>query len=287
MELGIGLPAQGSQASPEALVRIAENAERAGLGSVWAGERLMRPAAPRMPGMPEPMPLPDTNARVFDPLETLAFVAARTSTIKLGTSVVSALLHNPLVLARRLATLDVLSGGRTLIGLGQGWMEQEFAATGVPVSRRGAGFEDHLAAMRAVWGPDPVSYDGRFYQISEAEIGPKPVGMKVLAGAGAPAAVERAARLGLGLTIVGFAWDQIRQTISTYGEAGGPIVVHVNGGISDSPLDQRMPLTGSAEQVAEDLTELEKLGVDHVFWLPFDSDWDEQLVRISALSASR
>src|SRR5439155_10385200 len=121
--------------------------------------------------------------------------AARTERIELGTSVLDALFHSPVVLARRIATLDRLSGGRLLAGVGQGWMSQEFESAGVSMKRRGAGFEEHVRAMRAVWGHDPVSFEGRFYRIPECEIGPKPVregGPVLLVGGVAPAAIERA-----------------------------------------------------------------------------------------------
>ena len=107
------------------------------------------------PGGPV-MDAPDDFGCVYDPIETLSYVAARTSRITLGTSVLDALFQSPVILARRLATLDQLSAGRLVVGIGQGWMEQEFEAAGVSMKRRGAGFEEHLLAMRAVWGPDPV-----------------------------------------------------------------------------------------------------------------------------------
>ncbi|TMR15017.1 TIGR03619 family F420-dependent LLM class oxidoreductase [Nonomuraea turkmeniaca] len=284
MDLGIGLPTSGRHADPETIVRVAQAAERAGLGAVWAFERLLRPAEAVFAGTDQAMPLPDNNAVVYDPLETLAYVAAKTSTIRLGTSVVDALFHSPVVLAKRLATLDRLSGGRAMIGLGQGWMQQEFDATRIPARRRGAGFEEHVAAMRACWGPDPVRFDGRFYTIPESEIGPKPTRLTLLAGAAAPAAIERAARSGMGLTVVVFAWDQLRQAVELYGEGPGPLVAQVNGAITDRPLDERMPLTGSVEQVAEDLAEVRAMGVDHVFWHTFEGDADETVERVGRLN---
>src|SRR4029078_2393813 len=124
-----------------------------------------------------------------DPIETLSYVAAKTSRILLGTSVLDALFQPPIILARRLATLDRLCDGRLLAGIGQGWMEQEFEAAGVSMKRRGAGFEEHLLAMRAVGGPDPVLFAGRFYRIPDADIGPKPVhrgGPRLIVGAVSP-----------------------------------------------------------------------------------------------------
>jgi probable F420-dependent oxidoreductase len=287
MELGIGLPTMGRDTSPEAIGRVAESAERIGLAGVWAGERLLRPAEPMMIGV-GPLPLPDFTAVAYDPLETLSFVAATTRRVRLGTSVTDALFQSPIVMARRLATLDCLSGGRLMIGLGQGWMAQEFIAAGVSPKRRGAGFEEHIRAMRAVWGPDPVRFEGQFYKIPESEIGPKPShpdGPTLLAGAGSPVAMERAVRLGLGLTTVVFAWEGLRERLAMFRravEAAGrdprslPIVLHVNGSVTSKPLDERAPLTGSVEQVAGDLSEVNSLGADHVFWSLYD-DADEQL----------
>lgn len=273
MELGLHLPAAGANASPEAIRQVTEGAERIGLAAVWTFERWLRPAEPLMLGG-GPVPLPEFNAIVYDPLETLSYVAARTSRIRLGTSVLDTLFHSPVVLARRLATLDRFSGDRLLVGLGQGWMAQEFAAAGVPPAHRGAGFAEHVEAMRAVWGPDPVRFEGRFYQIPESQIGPKPLTARwpvLPAGAAAPATVERAARLGLGLTWVMFSWDTLRDTVASFrraAEAAGrdpgsrPLVVQVNGPVTTEPLEERVPLTGSAEQVSGDLAEASRLGVD-------------------------
>ena len=136
----------GRGASPETIAQVAEEAERIGLDSVWAWERLMRPTVPIAMGGPggPVMEAPEDFAPVYDPIETLSYVAARTSRITLGTSVLDALFQSPVILARRLATLDRLSDGRLVAGIGQGWMEQEFEAAGVSMRRRGAGFEEHL-----------------------------------------------------------------------------------------------------------------------------------------------
>lgn len=298
MQLGAMLPTSGANASPAGLASYAERAERIGLGAVWTYERLMRPTEPIPMGGPggPVMEAPEAWSSVYDPLETLSFVAARTSRISLGTSVIDALFSSPTVLARRLATLDRLCDGRLIAGLGQGWMQQEYAAAGVPWGRRGAGFGEHIEAMRAVWGPDPVGFDGRFYEIPESEIGPKPVrvgGPTVIVGAASPSAVQRAARLGVGLTLVIFDWDTVTETLATFrreAEAQGhdpaelPIVVQVNGSITDVALHERGPLTGSVDQVAADLGKLASLDVDHVLWL-MDTDPDDQLDALERLQA--
>ena len=280
MKLGVHLPVAGKGASPETILQVAMEAERIGLDSVWSWERLMRPTVPiALGGAGGPvMDAPEMFGSVYDPIETLAYLAARTSRITLGTSVLDALFQSPIILARRLATLDRLSDGRLVAGVGQGWMEQEFEAAGVSMKRRGAGFEEHILAMRAVWGPDPVKFEGRFYRIPEADIGPKPVrpgGPRLIAGAGTPVAAERAGRLGIGLTLVIFEWNTIRETIETFRAAAGvaghdpdtlPIMLQVNGNVSTQPLSERGPLLGSPEQVAADLDEAAALGVEHVYW---------------------
>jgi probable F420-dependent oxidoreductase len=284
MRLGVHLPVAGKGASPESILQVAVEAERIELDSVWSWERLMRPTVPiALGGAGGPvMDAPEMFGVVYDPIETLAYVAGRTSRIILGTSVLDALFQSPIILARRLATLDRFSDGRLVVGIGQGWMEQEFEAAGVSMKRRGAGFEEHILAMRAVWGPDPVNFEGRFYRIPEAHIGPKPVrsgGPRLMAGAGSPAATERAGRLGLGLTLVIFEWDTIRKTIETFrtaADAAGhdpdtlPIMLQVNGNVTAEPLDERGPLLGSPEQVAADLDQATALGVEHVYWISDD-----------------
>lgn len=280
MKLGVHLPVAGRAASPEAITEVAQEAERLGLDSVWVWERLLRPTVPIAMGGPggPVMEAPEQFSAVYDPIDTLAFVAAITDRITLGISVLDSLFQSPVILARRLATLDRLSGGRLIAGIGQGWMEQEFVAAGVSMRRRGAGFEEHIGAMRAVWGADPVSFEGRFYQIPSAEIGPKPVrpgGPALVVGGVAPAAVERAARLGAGLTLVIFDWDATSATVAAFRAAAAaagrdpdslPVLLQVNGNLTDQPLDDRAPLLGSPEQVAEDLERAAGLGVGHVYW---------------------
>src|SRR5260370_6657576 len=176
MYSGLHLPAAADAAAPGLILRVAEEAERMGLASVWMSDGLLRPVAQPVDfGGGISIVMPPESASQCDAIDTLAYVAARTSRIQLGTSVIGALFHNPVALARRLATLDLFSGGRLIAGLGQGCVPEAVAAAGVSAERRGAGFEEHIQAMRAVWGADPVRFDGRYYQIPESQIGPKPV----------------------------------------------------------------------------------------------------------------
>jgi probable F420-dependent oxidoreductase len=278
MELGYSLPTSGPLAGPVHIARIAREAERLGYAALWTYERLLRPLAKVSMGGGPPEPVPEIYRMVYDPLETLAYVAAVTDRIKLGTSVVDALFHPPVVLARRYATLDQLSGGRVIAGLGQGWMPQEFAAANVPMRRKGAGMDDHIAAMRAVWGPDPVEYDGRFYQIPPSELNPKPVQahLPILLGAMSPGGIKRAARIADGLNPIAFAADALLGSVKAFREAaeeagrdpaGLRVVVRANVPITPEPLgDDRPYLGGSPRQIAADIADLAGTGVDHVLF---------------------
>ncbi len=283
MEFGIALPQHGRFASPEAIAHVAREADRRGYATLWVLERLLRPAGSTMA---------PSYAVAYDPLETLTWAAAQTRRIKLGTSIIIAPLHVPAAVARALATLDHLSGGRVIAGLGQGYAPEEFAAANVPIRRRGRGFEEFVAAMRAAWGPDPVRFTGRFYRISESQIGPKPVqpgGPPVIIAAREPAAVARAGRIGDGLNPVAGNWDGLRTAIEDFRtvarDAGRdpsrlPVIVRTNTTVNPTPLpDPRPPLSGSHEQVVEDLRRLRSLAVDEVFFdmNRFEIPPDEQL----------
>jgi probable F420-dependent oxidoreductase len=278
MELGVSLPTVGPAATPEAIARIATAAEDLGYATVWAGERFMRTLADvAFFGAPA-APMPEAYGMCFDPLETLGYVAALTDRIKLGTSVLNALLHPPIVLARRLATLDRLSGGRVVAGLGQGWVPQEFEAVNVPFDRIGDGMDETIAAMRACWGPDPVAYDGPYTRIAPSEINPKPLQahLPVLLGAITPAGVRRAARIADGLNPMVFSKEMLlgltaafHTAVADAGRDPGSVTVtaRANVPITDEPLGEDRPfLGGSPRQIADDLAELSGTGVDHVLF---------------------
>jgi probable F420-dependent oxidoreductase len=278
MELGVALPTSGPLAGPANIARVAQEVERLGYDSLWTYERLLRPTAHVAMGGGEPQPVPEIYRLTYEPLETLSYVAALTERIKLGTSIVDALLHPAIVLAKRFATLDQLSEGRAIAGLGQGWMPQEFAAANVPMSRIGAGLDEVVAAMRACWGPDPVAYHGRFTEIAESEINPKPVQARVpvLVGAMTPAGVRRAARIADGLNPVALSRDMLlglttafRSAVAELGRdpASVTVVARANVPITADPIGADRPFLGGApRQIADDLAGLEGTGVDHVLF---------------------
>lgn len=292
MDLGIGLPICGDQTSSEIIARFAQEAERLGYTALWTSERLLYPYADVTFPNGFVGPLPDSYRSVYEPIETLAYVASLTRTIKLGTSIVNAPFQNPLVLARRFATLDRLSQGRAIAGLGQGWVEDEFLATNATHQSQGSGMDEYIAIMRETWKPNPVSFKGNTYHIPLSQIDPKPVqqgGVPIVMGGVKPAAIERAARIADGYNPMALSFDILASACRTYRsavEATGrdvsklQLIVRSVAPIRISPLPEkdRPFLGGSAEQVAQDLEKTQDLGVDHVF---FDdqgnSRWDDML----------
>jgi len=297
MELGIALPTSGALAAPANIAAVAQEAERLGYDALWTFERLLRPIAGVEQGG-ERTPLPEIYRVVFEPLETLSYVAALTSTIKLGTSVVNALMHPPVVLARRFATLDQLSGGRAVAGFGQGWMQEEFDTVGVPKQRVGAGFDEAIEAIRACWGPDPVQHQGRYYTIAPSEVNPKPVQerLPILMGSISPAGIKRAARIADGLNPIAFSADALRQAVSAFREAAReqgrdadalPVVARANVPITPDALGEDRPyLGGSPAQIADAVAALEDSGVDQVLLSnTASSDLDTELRLLEQIRA--
>jgi probable F420-dependent oxidoreductase len=290
MKIGIALPHMGLETTPALITRIAQEAEQLDYASLWVGERLLRTHRHVPYGGNPPGPLPAYFQSIYDPLETLAYVAAKTERITLGTSVINAFFHVPVVLARRFATLDQLSQGRVFVGLGQGWLQEEFETANLSMRRRGQGMEDYLGALRAAWGPDPVAYTGRFYRIARSDIGPKPFqpgGPPVLLGAVTPTTLERAARLANGINPVARSWEQVEQIARQFPamvrQAGRDpqqllIVLRVNTTISETDLPEpRPPCRGSLTQIHEDLQRLAQLGFGHVFFDLVEFPIDQQL----------
>ncbi|HSO73328.1 MAG TPA: LLM class F420-dependent oxidoreductase [Blastocatellia bacterium] len=279
MKVGISLPQLGPQASAENLIRVARRAEELGYDSAWVLERLLWPISPKEPYPASPDgSLPDAYQLVFDPLETLTFVAAHTSKIRLGTSVLVLPYHTPIQLARRIATLDVLSGGRVDVGVGAGWSRDEFEAAGTPFERRGARSEEFLRAMIEIWTKDPFSFNGEFYHIPESMVGPKPLQKPnppiYVAGFGAHA-FERAAKYGNGWNPAGVpSWEWLEGMIKQLHEtsrrtgAGAMAVVLRSFTIVFPQAGKRAPMMGTLDEVKEDIKRLRDIGVTELVHSP-------------------
>ena len=207
LKFGLFSMTTGPCSHPEAATRVARAAEAAGFDSLWGGEHVVLPD-PQAP----PSPLAPGD-RIADPIVTLAFLAALTTRIRLGTGIIILPQRNPLVLAKELATLDVLSNGRLIFGLGVGYLEPEFRALGAPFAERGRVADEYLAAMRAVWTQDKPAYRGRFAAFEGVQAHPRPVQAPtppIVVGGHSPAAFRRAVEQAHGW--YGFALDAAAAT---------------------------------------------------------------------------
>jgi probable F420-dependent oxidoreductase len=202
MKFGLFAINNGPCANPKTAAAVARAAEQVGFESVWTGEHVVVPD-PRVPPSPVAPDYP-----MLDPVVALSFVAAHTTKIRLGTGIIILPQRNPLVLAKELASLDVLSGGRLIFGIGVGYLKPEFDALGIPFDHKGARTEDYLAAMRAIWSMEKPEYRGKYVSFSGVNAMPRPVQKpypEVVFGGHTPEAFSRAARLARGW--YGFALD--------------------------------------------------------------------------------
>ena len=204
MKFGLRYASLGRYANGPAAVELAQAAEAAGFDSIWTVEHVVVPHAyqSRYPYSPtgrmgpglEDFPIPD-------PLIWLAYVASATRTLKLGTAILILPQRNPVVTAKAVATLDHLAGdGRVLLGIGVGWLAEEFATLGVPFADRGARTDEYVAAMRALWGQERASFTGRFVTFKDVFCRPRPAAgrIPIVVGGDTVAAARRAGRLGDG-----------------------------------------------------------------------------------------
>ena len=159
----------GTCADPDVSMRVAQACEAAGFDSVWTGEHVVLPD-PQVP----PSPLPPEGL-MLDPAVALAYIAAGTTTIKLGTGIIILPQRNPLILAKELASLDVVSKGRLIFGVGVGYLEPEFRALGLTLDNRNEKTIEYLEAMRAIWDMDKPVYEGQFVSFSGVQANPRPV----------------------------------------------------------------------------------------------------------------
>ena len=194
-------------------VRLARAAEAAGFESIWTVDHVVVPAGYQSNYPYDPSGrLPSGEATVFpDPLIWLAYVAAETSTLRLGTGILIVPQRNPLVLAKELATLDYLSGGRMILGAGVGWLEEEFEALGIPFEGRGQRTEESIVAMRALWSQEQASFEGSTASFRDCFMRPQPPGgtIPVHIGGHSEAAARRAGRLGDGFFPFGVSVDEL------------------------------------------------------------------------------
>jgi probable F420-dependent oxidoreductase len=279
MRIGFGAPVSGAWATPRYLSRFAAQAEAAGYGSLWAFQRLLVPEGSAM----EPV-----YHSVLDPMVALGFAAAVTSRIRLGVAVVNMPYLSPAYLAKQAASVDVLSGGRLDLGLGLGWMPEEFAAAGGVMAGRGARTAEYIEVMRRLWAGGVAEFHGEHYTIPAGRAAPPPCqrpGPAVLLGGTVPRALRRAGTLADGwVTSSRTDLSRIREGIDVVKAAaaeagrdaealrivvrgvvrwGAPVTVPEGGG--------RMRLSGGFGDIRGDTQWLAEQGVTEVF---YDLNWD-------------
>ncbi len=202
MKIGLMFVNSGPFSNPELLAHLAVTAEKCGVESLWTVEHVVIPQ-----GYQSPYPYSKSgkipggeDVSIPDPLIPLGFVAALTSKVKLATGILILPQRHPLYVAKEVATLDVLSHGRIILGIGSGWLKEEFDALGLDFRQRGARTDEAIQAMRAVWNDNPSSYHGKHFNFGPLMSFPKPIqkGVPIHVGGHSPAAARRAGRFGDG-----------------------------------------------------------------------------------------
>ncbi|MER7200207.1 LLM class F420-dependent oxidoreductase [Streptomyces sp. CB01635] len=275
--LGLSLPQMKQYDIGRDIPAVARAAEEIGYESLWVFERILfpEPARQGLYGVPG-LPWPDQYRSVADPLVSLTLAAAVTERARLGTSVLVGPLHVPFQLARALASLDAASGGRVVAGIGTGWSHDEYAAASVaPFEKRGQVLDELLDVFEAVWGPDPVSYEGEFTTIAPSVVGPKPAGpIPVLLPANSPKAARRLVDRAdgwmpgaAGAEQLAEQWRNLQELAEERGRKE-PIqsVLRVNTVYTRDEYkgDDRRPFQGSVAQIVEDLAAHNAVGLEEI-----------------------
>jgi probable F420-dependent oxidoreductase len=263
VKFGTVLPQFGPHARApgvrERLGAIARAADRLGYDVVWTAEHLVFPREIRTPypyGGEFPYAVDDP---ILDVATTLAWIAAQTTRVRLGSSVVVLPYHHPVALAKALATVDVLSEGRLLLGVASGWLREEFDLLGVPFHERGARTDEAIALLKHIWTAERIDFRGRFFCLSDAAQAPKPVQQPhppIWIGGDGAAALRRVGRLGDGWVAAPRSREHLTASIATIrreaeraGRSPDSIGIASGGGAR------------SLDELVDAIPELERLGI--------------------------
>ncbi len=287
MKLGLRLPQRLGVDLQHDVVEAARTAEAAGYASLWTYERLLFPEMPVELYAPPNVPWPETSRQAADPLAVLTAAAVATEKVRLGIAVLVAALHTPVQLAKALATIDQISGGRMIAGMGTGWSTDELQAAGATRADRGRFLDETLDVFDAVWGPDPVNFRSPRVIIDNASVLPKPVSKipVMLGGGGATGpqhqfegrAAHRQTRRRLAAATdhtragrsrgTAPSWDRIRQMASEYGRDASRMEMVVVGNVTftDRPAGpDRSAFVGTLDQIMEDVHMAAEAGADEL-----------------------
>ena len=275
MKIGFFGINMGPMTEREALVSVARRAEERGLESLWTGEHVVLPE-PQAPPSPLPPHFP-----ILDPAVALAHAAAVTSRIRLGTGIIILPQRNPVVLAKELATVDILSSGRLIFGIGIGYLEPEFRAIGAPFDQKDGRTREYLAAMRSLWEDDSPRFEGNFASFANVQQRPQPVQkpIPIVFGGYTPAGFRRAVELAHGWYGFGLDRDGTETRIAALREVEAKTKRPPELGrleITITPPPGQIP---DRKLVAE----YERLGVDRLAVAPFTQSADEVLAVVDRL----
>ena len=277
MDYGIILPhfsAFAHESPAERILTAATTAEALGYGTLWVADHVVFPS--KIEGSYAFNP----EDPFLDPLTVLAALAYKTTTVKLGTAVLILPYRHPLAAAKALATIDVLSGGRTVVGVGAGWLEQEFTALGMSIKERGARTNETMDIFKAVWTQETSAFSGKHFQFADIKFLPKPVQQPhppILVGGMSTGALRRIARRGDGWIAMGKGPDDIKEPLEKLRE------LTAQAGRNPDDLQICMLPLGapSVDQLIQDIPRYADLGVHHVY-LSFRAWTDEfsELMRL-------
>ena len=281
---GTSLPSRGEMAGPEQLRNVAQRAEALGYDHVWVSDHIILPKKVDSfyPYAEDGVATFKPNEPYYEPLSALNFIAGCTQRVRLGTHVLIIPYRNPVLTAKILSTLDVLSGGRVILGAGVGWMEEEFQAMGLDTYKdRGAVTDEYLQVYKELWTKEDASFDGKYYQISDTGFEPKPVQKPhppVWIGGHSGPAVRRAAKYGDGWMPIGLRPPAIlepeelagkiarlRKLTVEAGRAEDAVALTFSTGVvfNDAAGSSRAWMQGNPDQIASDLRQYQDLGVSN------------------------
>ena len=289
MEFGFSLPGRGPLARPDQVLQIALEAEKQRYASLFVTDHVVLPASTARsvyPYAPTGKFPGGSNQDYLEPFAMLAYLARATTRVRLGTSVLVIPYRHPLVAAKMLATIDLLSGGRVILGAGVGWLREEFEALGAPpFDERGASTDEYLRVMRLAWTTDPVTFQGRYCRIDPVHALPKPAqrgGIPIWIGGHSRAAIRRAAVLGDGWHPIGArppatltpdeyaaSVKQLHADAAAAGRDPRSITLSfrapmlVRSPRAKAPAGDRQLFQGTAAEVVADLRTYHALGVTH------------------------
>jgi probable F420-dependent oxidoreductase len=288
LKLGLSIPQVGVNGTRENALKLAQAAEKENFESLWVQERILWPINPKSkyPASPDGS-LRKEYQHNLDSMNLLSYIAANTSKILLGTGIAVSAYHLPVQFAKEVATVDILSQGRFVCGVGLGWSKDEYQTSNVPFERRGERQDEFIQAIKKVWTDDIVEFDGEFYNISPSKIDPKPVQKphpKILLAGFGPKTFERIANyadgylsaLAMPIPIFEQLVSGFKQTIEKAGKNPDdfnistltfPQISETSSGNGD-----RFPMTGTIEEVGGDIKKLKEMGVNRAILVEFAGD---------------